>query len=314
MPPSDAKHEYFKIHKKFKYAPFCADFGPYNLGTTHHFCDTVKRMLKNPENSRKQIVFCCGVETEDVTNAVYLLGSFLVLKMEASVLDVMHIFSALPRGVLRPYRDATWVRSTYDLKLDDCWAALQRAVATGLYMPASFSKEEYFYYEEPCNGDMHVILPGKFLAFRGPVGRRGGQGSSCFVPADYFEVFKSQDVSTVIRLNSPEYDREDFVKGGFSHHELQFRDCSTPPPRIIDEFLRIAEGETRTIAVHCLAGLGRTGTLIAIYIMKHFYFTAAEAIAWVRICRPGSIIGPQQQFLEDLEEILHAMGRAGGTQ
>lgn len=46
-----------------------------------------------------------------------------------------------------------------------------------------------------------------------------------------------------------------------------------------------------------LAGLGRTGTLIACYIMKHYRMTAAETIAWVRICRPGSVIGPQQQFL-----------------
>nr|XP_040126921.1 dual specificity protein phosphatase CDC14B isoform X4 [Ictidomys tridecemlineatus] len=45
------------------------------------------------------------------------------------------------------------------------------------------------------------------------------------------------------------------------------------------------------------AGLGRTGTLIACYIMKHYRMTAAETIAWVRICRPGSVIGPQQQFL-----------------
>lgn len=48
-----------------------------------------------------------------------------------------------------------------------------------------------------------------------------------------------------------------------------------------------------------LAGLGRTGTLIACYMMKHFKFTAAECIAWCRICRPGSIIGPQQNFLEE---------------
>lgn len=48
-----------------------------------------------------------------------------------------------------------------------------------------------------------------------------------------------------------------------------------------------------------VAGLGRTGTLIACYIMKHYKFTHAEAIAWIRICRPGSIIGPQQHFLEE---------------
>ena len=31
-----------------------------------------------------------------------------------------------------------------------------------------------------------------------------------------------------------------------------------------------------------LAGLGRTGTLIACYMMKHYKFTAAECIAWIR--------------------------------
>ena len=48
-----------------------------------------------------------------------------------------------------------------------------------------------------------------------------------------------------------------------------------------------------------LAGLGRTGTLIGAYLMKHHKFTAAEAIAWLRICRPGSVIGPQQNYLEE---------------
>jgi len=45
------------------------------------------------------------------------------------------------------------------------------------------------------------------------------------------------------------------------------------------------------------AGLGRTGCLVASYIVKHWSFTAAEAIAWIRICRPGSVIGVQQQWL-----------------
>lgn len=51
------------------------------------------------------------------------------------------------------------------------------------------------------------------------------------------------------------------------------------------------------MAVHCKAGLGRTGCLIASYAMKHYKFPAAFFIGWIRICRPGSILGPQQHFL-----------------
>ena len=37
------------------------------------------------------------------------------------------------------------------------------------------------------------------------------------------------------------------------------------------------------LLVYCSpAGLGRTGTLIACYMMKHYKFTAAECIAWAR--------------------------------
>ncbi|MEQ2210074.1 Dual specificity protein phosphatase cdc14ab, partial [Xenoophorus captivus] len=53
------------------------------------------------------------------------------------------------------------------------------------------------------------------------------------------------------------------------------------------------------VSLGTLSGLGRTGTLIGCYLMKHYRFTAAEAIAWIRICRPGSVIGPQQNFLEE---------------
>ena len=43
-------------------------------------------------------------------------------------------------------------------------------------------------------------------------------------------------------------------------------------------------------------------------MIKKFGFSAAEAIGWIRICRPGSVIGPQQHFLMDFETYIHNLG------
>lgn len=72
----------------------------------------------------------------------------------------------------------------------------------------------------------------------------------------------------------------------------------------MQSFLQLCEQEKGAIAVHCKAGLGRTGTNIAAYMIKHYQYTAKETIAWCRICRPGSIVGPQQQYLSAMESKL----------
>lgn len=43
-------------------------------------------------------------------------------------------------------------------------------------------------------------------------------------------------------------------------------------------------------------------------MVKHYGFSALEAIAWLRLCRPGSVIGHQQRWLEEKQEMLWAEG------
>ncbi len=42
--------------------------------------------------------------------------------------------------------------------------------------------------------------------------------------------------------------------------------------------------------------------------MKHFHFPAEAFIGYIRIVRPGSILGPQQQFLCEIQNIMFTKG------
>jgi hypothetical protein len=42
--------------------------------------------------------------------------------------------------------------------------------------------------------------------------------------------------------------------------------------------------------------------------MKHWRWTAMETIAWLRVCRPGSIIGHQQDWMEEKEPEMWLQG------
>jgi len=59
------------------------------------------------------------------------------------------------------------------------------------------------------------------------------------------------------------------------------------------------------VLVHCLAGMGRTGVVLACYLVKYQNMSADEATQKIREERPGSIQSyPQEEIIFRFEKSL----------
>ncbi|TSO25142.1 Dual specificity protein phosphatase 23 [Bagarius yarrelli] len=81
-------------------------------------------------------------------------------------------------------------------------------------------------------------------------------------------------------------------------HHIRIHDFCAPTFDQINRFLSIVEeanSKGEGVAVHCLHGFGRTGTMLACYLVKSRKLSGIDAINEIRRIRHGSIETREQE-------------------
>ncbi|KAJ5239535.1 Tyrosine-protein phosphatase cdcA [Penicillium chermesinum] len=294
---------YFTVDDTLLYNAFHADFGPLHIGHLYRFAVLFHEILGDPNNSDRPVVFYSKTDPGASWPPHLALAP---------------IAQADPPYM--PFRDAGYSQADFILNIQDVVYGVWKAKEEGLCGLRDFNLEEYEKFERVDMGDFNWITP-SFLAFASPqqqpvapipvntpeydaLPSTLSEVCSSKLPLPFKNVlahFSSRNVGLVVRLNSELYCPSYFTAMGIHHIDMIFEDGTCPPLQLVRKFIKLAHDmitvKNKGIAVHCKAGLGRTGCLIGAYLIYRYGFTANEVIAFMRFMRPGMVVGPQQHWL-----------------
>jgi atypical dual specificity phosphatase len=122
-----------------------------------------------------------------------------------------------------------------------------------------------------------------------------------------FEYLRDQGVGGIVSLTERPLPQALLEEFGFVRLHLPVIDFTPPTPNQLDRFMAFwaaLEKRKTAVAVHCGAGLGRTGTVLACAFVFQG-LNAEHAIDRVRTLRPYSVeTRPQEECVRDYAERL----------
>jgi len=131
-------------------------------------------------------------------------------------------------------------------------------------------------------------------------------GSAIPTSIDEVQWAIEQGVKSIVTIREDPLD-DDWVKD-VNYLHVSSNDMGVPEFADLTfavDFIHRRITNSEPVMVHCLAGMGRTGTLLACYLIKYQKMSANEATEKVRRERPGSIQSyPQEEIIFRFEKSL----------
>ncbi|MBI5119209.1 dual specificity protein phosphatase family protein [Candidatus Poribacteria bacterium] len=118
--------------------------------------------------------------------------------------------------------------------------------------------------------------------------------------ADDLAFLRTEGIRAILSLSETPLTEPVVREHGFSYLHVPIDDFTAPTIKQVNQCMdfveRMVNAERKPVAVHCGAGCGRTGTMLACYLVRTGK-TADEAIETVRFMRPCSIETEGQKAL-----------------
>jgi len=104
-------------------------------------------------------------------------------------------------------------------------------------------------------------------------------------------LIKAQGIKAIVSLTETPLNPDLIRSFEFELHHLSLKDLAAPKQQQIVTFVELVNNllaENKPVLTHCLGGVGRTGTMLACYLVSLGH-TPRDAIKEVRRKKPGSI-------------------------